>query len=306
MPFYTMAGSSLSATNSGAQVDFSSSKVGIGRVTFELDATPVGGGTEVLLDTFDFSRGLLSGANGFATANFEYDASALPNGNYDFRVVATQPDRLLDLVAPAPDSFDIITVPNVEIVCFLAGTMIATPAGEVPVETLTAGDLVVTADGCAVPVLWLGRQTVSTLFGMPEGRQPVCIAAGALGGGLPRRDLRVTAGHALLIDGVLVNAGAMVNGLTITRIPPATLGSTFTVFHIETEYHEIILAEGAASETFIDNISRARFDNHAEFVAMFGSEGRPIEEMDQPHALSARQLPAALRTRLAAQMREAA
>jgi hypothetical protein len=45
-------------------------------------------------------------------------------------------------------------------VCFLAGTLIATPTGEVPVECLNIGDLVLTADGRAVPVKWIGRQTI--------------------------------------------------------------------------------------------------------------------------------------------------
>ena len=89
------------------------------------------------------------------------------------------------------------------------------------------------------------------------------IAAGALGKDLPVRDLRVTADHALLIDGVLVQAGALVNGTSIRRIEPAELGERFIVYHIETENHEIVLAEGAPAETFIDNVSRQRFDNYA-------------------------------------------
>jgi hypothetical protein len=51
--------------------------------------------------------------------------------------------------------------------CFLAGTLIATPTGAVPVETLAIGDPILTADGRTVPVKWLGRQTLSTRFGLP-------------------------------------------------------------------------------------------------------------------------------------------
>jgi hypothetical protein len=185
-------------------------------------------------------------------------------------------------------------------VCFLAGTLIATPRGEVPIDTIRTGDLVLTADGRAVPVLWLGRQTVSTVFSMDENRRPVVIQAGALSQGLPRRDLRVTSGHALVFDGVLVNASALVNGTSIRYMSMADLGDTFTVFHIETTDHEIIVAEGAPTETFIDNVTRARFDNYAEFVALFGTEGRPMAELHQPRALSARQVPQAVRTMIAA------
>src|SRR5262245_76415 len=65
-------------------------------------------------------------------------------------------------------------------VCFLPGTLIATATGPVAVEDLAIGDRVLTADGREVPVKWLGRQTIVTLFGLPEGRRPVVIAAGAL------------------------------------------------------------------------------------------------------------------------------
>ena len=157
-------------------------------------------------------------------------------------------------------------------VCFLAGTMIRCPEGERAVETLAIGDLVLTVDGRAVPVKWIGRQTIVTLFGPPEGRRPVCIAAGALGDNLPIRDLRVTSDHALLIDGVLVQAGCAGQR---QHHPPhfsAELGERFTIFHIETENHEIVLAEGVPAETFIDNVSRRRFDNYAEYEALYGAE----------------------------------
>ena len=136
---------------------------------------------------------------------------------------------------------------HVTIVCFLSGTMIACPDGERAVETLDVGDLVLTFDGCAVPVKWIGRQTLSPMFGMPEGRWPVCITAGALGNNLPVRDLRLTADHALLIDNVLVQAGALVNGTTVRRIPPSELGKRFVVYHIETENHRGCSGGGCAS-----------------------------------------------------------
>ena len=184
-------------------------------------------------------------------------------------------------------------------VCFLPGTRIATPAGEMAVEDLVPGDLVLTADGRAEPVAWLGRQTCATVF-TPESRRPVAIAPGALGDGLPRRELRVTADHALLLDGVLVQAGALVNGTTIRRLSAAELGETFTVFHVECARHEVILAEGAAAESFMDTVTRARFDNFADWQATHGEEPGVMEELPHPRALSARQVPHAIRARIAA------
>jgi len=184
------------------------------------------------------------------------------------------------------------------VICFLAGTMIMCPGGERAVETLAVGDLVLTADGRAVPVKWIGRQTVVTLFGPPEGRRPVCVAADALADGVPSRDLRLTADHALLIDDVLVHAGALVNGWTIRRIPLEEVGGCFMVFHIETENHEVIVAEGTPAETFIDNTTRRRFDNFSEYEAAYGTESGMIEELPLPRAMSARQVPPSVRTRI--------
>jgi len=80
----------------------------------------------------------------------------------------------------------------------------------------------------------------------------------------------LTADHALFIDGILIKAGALVNGTTITRVPLTEMSGQYTVYHIETDGHEIILAEEAATKTFIDNVSRQVFDNFAEFDALYG------------------------------------
>ena len=80
----------------------------------------------------------------------------------------------------------------------------------------------------------------------------------------------------------------------------AELGERFTVYHIETENHEIVLAEGVPAETFIDNVTRERFDNYAEFEALYGAAPAPMEELPLPRAKSARQVPRAIRERIAA------
>ena len=183
-------------------------------------------------------------------------------------------------------------------VCFAAGTEIATPEGIALVETLKVGDMVRTFDGRDVAVKWVGEQTVATKFGPAERLLPVKVAAGALGGGLPSKDLVVTADHALLIGDTLCNAGALVNGTTITRLSREEMGERFTVYHVETEGHEVILANGAAAETFIDNVSRTAFDNYAEFEAMYG-EVEEMVELGYPRAMTVRQVPAAIRAALA-------
>jgi Hint domain len=183
-----------------------------------------------------------------------------------------------------------------QVVCYLAGTRIATSAQEtVPVETLKIGDRVLTHDGRQVPVLWVGRLTVSRNFADVERTLPIRIKAGALGDNLPERDLLVSRCHALLVDGVLVQAGALVNGLTVTV--ETEMPETYVYYHVETEDHDLILAEGVASETFIDNADRMNFDNWAEHQALF-PQGRAVEEIDLPRVTAARQTPAGIKARL--------
>lgn len=188
---------------------------------------------------------------------------------------------------------------NDYVACFLIGTSILTPSGPKPVEQLSIGELLCTASGREAVVKWIGRQTVGSVFDRSEQRAPIIIEAGALGENLPHRELRLTADHALLLDGVLVQAGALVNGVSIRRMSRAETGERYTVWHIETEGHDVIVAEGCAAETFVDNVSRRRFDNFAEYQAMFGDEGAAIRELDLPRIKSARQLPQSLRNLIA-------
>lgn len=182
--------------------------------------------------------------------------------------------------------------------CFCAGTEISTPDGARPVEALAIGDRILSATGKVLAVKWIGRQSVFPMFQPAERLLPVRIAAGALGKDVPHSDLEVTNDHALLIDGVLCHAGALINGSTIRAVPLDELGQQYTVYHIETEDHEIILANGAPAETFIDNVSRRVFDNFAEFEALYGDVPE-MAELPLPRAMSARQVPAAIRARLA-------
>lgn len=183
-------------------------------------------------------------------------------------------------------------------VCFAPGTLISTPLGETAVEALRIGDLITTADGRAVPVRWIGYQTVHKVFAGERAR-PVRIAAGALGAGLPHSDLVLTADHALILDGLAINAGALVNGTTITLDPLPSVPDRVTYCHVETEHHDIILANGTPAETFVDYAGRRAFDNHAEYVALYGDE-RIITEMPLPRISTRRLVPPTIKARLGA------
>ena len=150
--------------------------------------------------------------------------------------------------------------------CFCRGTAILTDRGEVAVEDLTIGDAVVTHAGPAARIRWIGRRSFFGRFlaGRPN-LLPVRFHAGALGGGAPRRDLLVSPEHAMFLDGVLIPARALVNGVTIRQEVAA---GQVDYFHVELDRHDVIWAEGAASETFIDDDSRAMFQNAAEHEAL--------------------------------------
>ncbi len=155
----------------------------------------------------------------------------------------------------------------VTIACFTPGTAIQTPQGERPAGDLQIGDLVTTLDGTAEPIVWIGRRSYAGRFLARQPRLlPVRIRAGALGDGLPHRDLLVSPCHAMFLDGVLVPAGSLVNGVTIVQ---ERLAERVDYVHIELARHDIILAEGAPSETFLDDDSRTAFHNAAEYGVLY-------------------------------------
>jgi hypothetical protein len=143
--------------------------------------------------------------------------------------------------------------------CFVAGTRIMTAAGEVPVERLRAGDLVVTlgAGPPLQPLVWTGRFEVwPSRSRDPRRSAPVCIRAGALADGVPHRDLRLSPDHALLIEGWLVPAGLLVDGRGITQ---ETWREHVAYVHVETARHAVLLSEGAPSETYREDGNRHLF-----------------------------------------------
>jgi hypothetical protein len=184
----------------------------------------------------------------------------------------------------------------ITIACYYAGTMIATPNGEVAVETLAIGDMVLLHDGSVAPVRWMGRNTVMKMFADKNKALPIRIKKDALAANVPSRDLLVSPDHAMFVDGILAQAGALVNGTSIVR--ETNVPAKFVYHHIELETHALVVAENAPAETFIDNIDRMNYDNWAEHEALYG-DLPALVEMDLPRAKSQRQVPPATRKRLA-------
>jgi hypothetical protein len=116
---------------------------------------------------------------------------------------------------------------------------------------LAVGDLLPTVSSGICPIQWIGRYPFKK--GDPtkawfKKMLPLRVARSALGLDVPCADLYVTEEHALLIDGVLVTAGSLINGATITVYDPPHL-EQLEFFHIKLERHNAIYAEGAPCET---------------------------------------------------------
>jgi hypothetical protein len=205
--------------------------------------------------------------------------------------VALTPDGQSIQRLPAGDDNIVAGDATPGLLCFSEGTLISTSDGEVAVETLEIGQKILTASGQECDVLWLGRHTVRPGSArVPAKFEPVRIRKGALGDGVPHADLTVTADHGMIIDGLIVNAAALVNGSNIQWVPAADLPTSVTYYHIETKDHDIILANGALTETFVDYVGRQSFDNYQEYIDIFGCE-RTIPELKRTRISARRQLP---------------
>ncbi|MBB3994401.1 hypothetical protein GGR95_002046 [Sulfitobacter undariae] len=143
-----------------------------------------------------------------------------------------------------------LTEDNTNVACFTKNTLIETPYGPKPIETLELGDLVLTKDNGAQPIQWIGVRTVPA-----TGKfAPVRFAAGAIGNNIA---LEVSPQHRMLVSGwqaelffgeaeVLSPAIHLLNDKTITRAYKPSV----TYYHILFSEHQVISAHGAYSESF--------------------------------------------------------
>ena len=193
--------------------------------------------------------------------------------------------------------------------CFVAGTLIHASNGLIPVEDLSPGDLVLTADHGFRPLRWSARRQIA-------GRgaaAPVLITAGALGNS---RDLRLSQQHRILLSDwraellfgtaeVLVAALHLVNDTTI-RLTPC---DRVDYVHLLFDQHELIFSEGILTESFHPHgysLSRLPhptreevlmlFPELAQDVSTYGPTARPCLRAWEARALQTDKPPASMRT----------
>jgi hypothetical protein len=157
-------------------------------------------------------------------------------------------------VVPVAGGTDI----SLSTLCFLRDTVVATPNGQVPVQSLAIGDLVMTASGIPRPITWIGTGRVLANPRQRSAATPVVIRKGALDDNVPNRDLRVTKGHSLFIDNVLIPVEFLMNHRSIAW---DDFAREVELYHIELETHDVLIANGALAESYRDDGNRWLFRN---------------------------------------------
>ncbi|WP_223850187.1 Hint domain-containing protein [Paracoccus yeei] len=164
------------------------------------------------------------------------------------------------LEGAATEPFEIFDVDFA--VCYLRGTRIMTAHGEVAVEDLKEGGLVVCRFGGLRAARWIRRQSIPGTVQYADVRA-IRFAPGLIADAVPRAPLFVSAGHSMLIGESLVLASDLMNGITITRDGHR---DRWDYFQIDLGVHDLVLANGAWSETFADcGRFRDRFDNVMDY-----------------------------------------
>lgn len=166
------------------------------------------------------------------------------------------------------------------VICFTPGTLIATPTGEKAVETLREGDKVFTRDNGVQEIRWAGRRDLGPQdMTRTPAFQPVLVRAGSLGQGLPERDLMLSPNHRLLLSGeraslyygeseVLAAAKHLTGMDGIDQVERGDV----SYIHLLFDHHEVILSNGAWSESFQPGEYSMRGvldDQRAEIIALF-------------------------------------
>ncbi|NVO27563.1 hypothetical protein HJ526_09045 [Donghicola sp. C2-DW-16] len=140
------------------------------------------------------------------------------------------------------------TTDNTGVVCFTEGTNIRTPGGPRMIEELRIGDLVETVDHGALPIKWIGTSSYDELALTRNPKlRPIVVSARVFGA---ERDLIVSRQHAFLLpeQDQLARAIQLVK-MNVPGVRIAQGRKRVTYFHIMFESHQLIYAEGIATES---------------------------------------------------------
>ncbi len=243
---------------------------------------------------WDYTITVTDGVNNYSIGVMDWDV----NGDGDFDFPTSEQGYFLAFLGSVPPLNTTLTFgsvtdngPNIPVdtvvPCFTKGTLIQTPCGAVEVERLRVGDLVTTLDNGDQRIRWIGARELGAhdLAAKPRLR-PIKIAPGALGCGLPKRDLLVSPQHRMLIrsaiairmfdsEDVLIAAHKLVG---IPGISVVEETSSVTYFHLLFDRHEVIFAENAPAESLFTGEQALRGVNQharAEILELFPQLSTP-------------------------------
>ncbi|HFQ15689.1 MAG TPA: type I secretion protein, partial [Rhodobacteraceae bacterium] len=227
--------------------------------------TLMGGADEDTFVNLNAGDTVDGGADGVDNDTLDLTGSAEPGGSLN--VTITGPDSNGNgydgYVTYYDDMGNVTGTLNFEeieeiIPCFTPGTMIATPRGERLVEELREGDKVITRDNGIQEIRWVGEKKMGWKdFALAEHLKPVLIEAGALGNGLPERDILVSPNHRVLVANdrtalyfedreVLVAAKHLVDNKKVKKVDVMSTA----YIHFMFDNHEVVLSNGAWTESF--------------------------------------------------------
>lgn len=142
--------------------------------------------------------------------------------------------------------------------CLTRGTLIQTASGLCAIETLKTGDAVTLFDAGQAQIRWIGSRAYgpSELKAKPK-LLPIRVMAGALGEGLPKRDMLVSRQHRMLVRSKIAmrmfgSLEVLIAANKLTHIPGIFVDQSVTTveyFHLLFDKHQVILAEGAPTES---------------------------------------------------------
>lgn len=159
--------------------------------------------------------------------------------------------------------------------CFLAGSMIRTTNGDVVVEDVNIGDEIIAFDwrnntDIVRPVVWVGkaRATVRPELADDEAGWPVRILKDAIADGVPYKDMLITSEHCLFFRDRFVPVRMLVNGVSIFYDKSIT---SYDYYHVETEQHSVITADGMLTESYLDTGNRSSFRQEGKIATLRGA-----------------------------------
>lgn len=284
------------------------------------------GGTQHYLDTGVIYSGTVTYMDGTTTSNVPLRVLQDVSGNlvlvppprnasqFEITALTSRPLQAITLTGVQSSNFAGLDTSRYGLqgapafVCFCAGTLIRTERGDVAVEELQVGDRVMTRDNGLQDLRWIGSKALdASQLHLFRQLRPVRIRAGALGGGLPLRDLRVSQQHRVLVgsriaERIFGQPEVLVAAKHLLGLPGIEIDDSLQPLfyhHLLFDRHEVLFSEGAQTESLFTGPEALKAVDgaaRAEIVALF-----PELAEDDPDRLPARQIGRGHRARKLAQ-----